>query len=50
MGVRLYDPTAGRFLLTDPVPGGSANTYDYGNAEPLDHYDLGGRWWGYLYR
>ena len=47
MGVRLYDPTTGRFLQTDPVPGGSANAYDYGDAEPLDHYDLDGRWWGH---
>lgn len=22
LGVRLYDPTTGRFLSTDPVPGG----------------------------
>ncbi|MEU6349816.1 DNRLRE domain-containing protein [Streptomyces sp. NPDC047072] len=47
MGVRLYDPTTGRFLSIDPVPGGSANAYDYGNGEPLDHYDLDGRWWGH---
>ncbi|MEV6509856.1 RHS repeat-associated core domain-containing protein [Streptomyces sp. NPDC051642] len=46
-GVRLYDPTTGRFLQTDPVPEGSANAYDYGNAEPLDHYDLDGRRWGH---
>ncbi|MGH9024234.1 MAG: RHS repeat-associated core domain-containing protein, partial [Acidimicrobiia bacterium] len=29
MGVRLYDPTLGRFLQLDPVEGGSANDYDY---------------------
>ncbi|MGW7527833.1 DNRLRE domain-containing protein [Streptomyces sp. NPDC054783] len=46
MGVRLYDPTAGRFLSTDPVPGGSANAYDYCNGDPINHYDLDGRsWW-----
>ncbi len=43
MGVRLYDPTAGRFLQTDPVPGGSANAYDYVTADPLNSYDLDGK-------
>ncbi|MFF3379800.1 DNRLRE domain-containing protein [Streptomyces sp. NPDC002680] len=47
MGVRLYDPTTGRFLQVDPVPGGSANAYDYGAADPVDHLDLDGRWWGH---
>ncbi|WP_405816532.1 DNRLRE domain-containing protein [Streptomyces sp. NBC_01390] len=45
MGVRLYDATTGRFLSVDPVPGGSANAYDYGYGDPLNHYDLDGRWW-----
>ncbi|MER6629027.1 RHS repeat-associated core domain-containing protein [Streptomyces sp. NPDC000987] len=49
MGVRLYDPTTGRFLSVDPVPGGSANAYDYCNGDPLNHYDLDGRWWGHRY-
>jgi RHS repeat-associated protein len=44
MGVRLYDPTTGRFLSTDPVPGGSANAYEYCNADPLNRYDLDGKW------
>ncbi|WP_225839514.1 DNRLRE domain-containing protein [Streptomyces sp. NK08204] len=44
MGVRLYDPTAGRFLQTDPVAGGNANAYDYVTADPLTGYDLDGRW------
>lgn len=43
MGVRIYNPATGRFLQTDPVPGGSANAYDYCNADPLNHYDLDGR-------
>ncbi|MFB7577038.1 RHS repeat-associated core domain-containing protein [Streptomyces sp. NPDC056165] len=43
MGVRLYDPTTGRFLQTDPVPGGSANAYDYVTADPLTSYDLDGK-------
>ena len=46
MGVRLYDPTTGRFLTVDPVPGGSsANAYDYRNSDTHNHYDLAGRWW-----
>lgn len=43
MGVRLYDPTLGRFLQVDPVPGGSANVYDYCFAAPLSCIDLDGR-------
>ncbi|MFJ5933115.1 DNRLRE domain-containing protein [Streptomyces sp. NPDC093071] len=42
MGVRLYDPARGRFLQTDPVPGGSANAYDYGNADPCNTTDATG--------
>lgn len=42
MGVRLYDPTLGRFLGVDPVDGGSANTYDYCNADPINCRDLAG--------
>ncbi len=42
MGVRLYDPTLGRFLQTDPIPGGSANNYDYANQDPVNGFDLGG--------
>ncbi|SDP44039.1 RHS repeat-associated core domain-containing protein, partial [Actinacidiphila guanduensis] len=44
MGARLYDPTLGRFLQTDPVPGGSANAYDYCTADPINCYDLNGQW------
>jgi RHS repeat-associated protein len=43
MGVRLYNPTLGRFLQTDPVPCGSANRYDYARQDPLNIYDLDGR-------
>jgi RHS repeat-associated protein len=42
MGQRVYVPTLGRFLQTDPVPGGSANTYDYVNQDPVNGYDLAG--------
>lgn len=43
MGQRLYIPQLGRFAQTDPVPGGSANDYDYVNQDPLDLYDLEGQ-------
>jgi RHS repeat-associated protein len=43
MGVRLYDPSLGRFLQVDPVEGGSANDYDYSNADPINAVDLDGR-------
>ncbi|MFF0506301.1 DNRLRE domain-containing protein [Streptomyces fimicarius] len=44
MGQRLYEPTTGRFQQTDPVPGGSANSYDYANADPRNQTDLEGQW------
>lgn len=43
MGVRLYNPATGRFLQTDPVPGGSANDYDYAAQDPVNLLDLDGR-------
>ncbi|WP_416069504.1 RHS repeat domain-containing protein [Streptomyces sp. FL07-04A] len=43
MGARLYDPATGRFLSLDPVRGGSANAYDYANADPVNQFDLDGR-------
>jgi RHS repeat-associated protein len=42
MGARLYLPTTGRFLTTDPVVGGSANSYDYCNQDPVDNIDPAG--------
>ncbi|MEU6404909.1 DNRLRE domain-containing protein [Streptomyces sp. NPDC046985] len=42
MGVRLYDPAGGRFLQPDPIPGGSANAYDYSNADPCNSTDTDG--------
>jgi RHS repeat-associated protein len=42
MGVRSYVPALGRFLSPDPVRGGSANAYDYANAEPVTGFDLTG--------
>jgi hypothetical protein len=47
MGVRVYDPTTGRFLQTDPVPGGSANAYEYCGGDPVNAFDLNGQsFWG----
>lgn len=46
MGVRLYSPSLGRFLQVDPVPGGSANDYDYVYQDPVNKTDLDGRCWG----
>ncbi len=42
MGVRSYVPAVGRFLSPDSVIGGSANAYDYANADPVNVFDLGG--------
>jgi RHS repeat-associated protein len=42
MGVRLYNPATGRFLSTDPIPGGNDNAYVY-PADPIDGRDLDGR-------
>ena len=43
MGVRLYNPTTGRFLTVDPVPGGNDNPYIY-VTNPNDAFDLNGQW------
>ena len=43
MGARVYSPTLGRFVQTDPVQGGSANAYDYANQDPNNTFDLDGR-------
>jgi len=42
MGARSYIPSLGRFLTPDPVPGGSANAYDYADQDPVNNFDLGG--------
>ncbi|MFI6168522.1 PA14 domain-containing protein [Nocardia sp. NPDC051052] len=43
MGARTYLPILGRFLQTDPIAGGSANDYDYVNADPINNLDLTGK-------
>jgi RHS repeat-associated protein len=42
MGQRVFNPTTGRFLQTDPVLGGSANPYEYCFGDPVNCTDLGG--------
>ena len=42
MGARSYIPAMGRFLSADPVEGGSANAYEYGEADPVGNVDLDG--------
>ncbi|WP_367323500.1 DNRLRE domain-containing protein [Streptomyces sp. HUAS ZL42] len=39
MGARLYDPSLGRFLSTDPVPGPDT-AYDYAGQDPVNQTDL----------
>jgi RHS repeat-associated protein len=54
LGARLYDPTLGRFLSRDPMPGGSANDYEYGAGNPVMNADPSGTFvsspkvWDYL--
>jgi RHS repeat-associated protein len=43
MGARVYSPLLGRFLQVDPVAGGSANDYDYANADPVNSTDRSGK-------
>ncbi len=42
MGVRLYNPTSGRFLQVDPIRGGNANAYSY-PTDPILGFDLDGK-------
>ncbi|MGN2635389.1 PA14 domain-containing protein [Nocardia takedensis] len=43
MGARTYLPVLGRFLQGDPIPGASANAYDYVNGDPVNTFDLTGK-------
>ncbi|MFF3849904.1 RHS repeat-associated core domain-containing protein [Streptomyces sp. NPDC002328] len=49
MGARQYDPATGRFLQSDPLPGGGANAYGY-PPDPITMYDLTGEFWGTAYK
>jgi RHS repeat-associated protein len=42
MGARSYVPQIGRFLQSDPVPGGSANAYSYTSGDPVNESDPSG--------
>ncbi|MFG2129795.1 RHS repeat-associated core domain-containing protein [Streptomyces sp. NPDC048751] len=42
MGVRGYNPYLGRFDQRDPVPGGSANAYDFAYQNPVGNSDVSG--------
>jgi RHS repeat-associated protein len=46
MGARSYIPQLGRFLQTDPVPGGSANAYAYVFGDPINESDPSGQFAG----
>ncbi|MFD9715650.1 RHS repeat-associated core domain-containing protein [Streptomyces sp. NPDC059076] len=50
MGVRLYNPTTGRFLSSDPVYGGGANACEYALGDPRNNLDLDGHWVGIALR
>jgi RHS repeat-associated protein len=48
MGVRSYIPQLGRYLQTDPIPGGSVNAYAYVAGDPVNTTDLSGAYtWGF---
>lgn len=44
MGARPYEPAVGRFLSVDPVDGGALNEYDYAGQDPVNEFDLDGRY------
>jgi RHS repeat-associated protein len=48
MGARVYNPTTGLFLSSDPILGGGANRYSY-PTDPVNMMDLDGHMWGWIY-
>jgi RHS repeat-associated protein len=44
MGARTYVPAIGRFMQTDPIPGGSANAYAYVKGDPVGESDPSGEY------
>jgi RHS repeat-associated protein len=42
MGARAYNTNSGRFSQVDPIPGGSANAFDYAFQNPIMNFDLSG--------
>jgi len=44
MGARTYIPELGRFLQTDPQPGGSGNAYAYTDDDPVNESDPSGEY------
>jgi RHS repeat-associated protein len=42
MGLRVYNPSTGPFTSLDPIAGGSANNYNYSNADPINQNDITG--------
>jgi RHS repeat-associated protein len=48
MGERVYDSATGRFLQTDPVLGGSSDSYDYVSGDPVNRVDLSGAGFCYI--
>ncbi len=49
LGARLYIPALGRFTQIDPEIGGSANSYDYVNQDPINGMDRAGTGWGWSF-
>jgi RHS repeat-associated protein len=43
MGVRVYNPAAGRFLSVDPIYGGNANPYEYCSGDSVNCSDITGQ-------
>ena len=53
MGLRVANPSTGRFLSVDSVYGGSSNAYDYASGDPVNNADPSGastvHYWRHVY-